>query len=92
VLPPATESPAPRWEGLPKAAAQNGILYRTLLMWIQRGHIQAHRFGPRLLQVDLNELDKLRVPIDRPAGKRTRTWTSPRPAPGRRYGSPAATG
>lgn len=66
----APESPAPRWASIPKAAAENSISYRTLLLWIQQGHIQAHRFGPRLLQVDLNELDKLRVPVDRPAQRR----------------------
>ncbi len=56
-------SPAPpRWAPLKPAAEQNGISYRTLLLWVNQGRIKAHRFGPRLLQVDLNELDALRVP------------------------------
>ena len=65
-MPPATPCFAP----LKQAAATRGISYRTLLSWIAQGRIQAYRFGPRLLQVDLNELDKLRVPVDRPAQRR----------------------
>jgi excisionase family DNA binding protein len=57
-------APARRFAPLKQAAAQNGISYRTLLLWISQGRIQAHRFGPRLLQVDLDELDALRVPVD----------------------------
>ena len=60
---PATAT-TPRWTPLRQAAEQNGIAYRTLLKWISEGRIQAHRFGPRLLQVDLDDLDALRVPVD----------------------------
>jgi excisionase family DNA binding protein len=60
----ATATAAPRWAPLRQAAEQNGIKYRTLLKWISEGRIQAHRFGPRLLQVDLDDLDALRVPVD----------------------------
>ena len=56
-------SATPRWAPLKQAAAQSGISYRTLLSWIAQGHIQAYRFGPRLLQVDLDDLDALRVPV-----------------------------
>ena len=56
-------SETPRWAPLTQAAEQNGIDYRTLLSWIHQGRIHAYRFGPRLLQVDLNELDAQRVPI-----------------------------
>jgi hypothetical protein len=56
-------SRAPRYVPLKQAAADNGIAYRTLLLWIRQGHIQAYRFGPRLLQVDLDELEALRVPV-----------------------------
>jgi len=58
-----------RFAPIRQAAEQNGIHYRTLLYWINRGDIQAYRFGPRLLQVDLDELDALRVPVD-PDGPR----------------------
>jgi hypothetical protein len=61
--------PAPRWAPLKQAAAENGIHYRTLLYWIKHGLIQAHRFGPKLLQVDLNDLDAMRVPVE-PTGPR----------------------
>ena len=63
----STSAATPRFAPLKQAAATSGISYRTLLSWIAQGRIQAYRFGPRLLQVDLDELDKLRVPIDRPA-------------------------
>lgn len=53
-----------RWAPLKQAAAQSGISYRTLLSWIAQGRIQAYRFGPRLLQVDLDELEALRIPVD----------------------------
>jgi excisionase family DNA binding protein len=60
-------SATPRFTPLKQAAAQSGISYRTLLHWVRQGRIQAYRFGPRLLQVDLNELDALRVPARRRA-------------------------
>jgi excisionase family DNA binding protein len=55
--------PTRRWAPLKQAAAQSGISYRTLLSWVAQGRIQAYRFGPRLLQVDLDELAALRVPV-----------------------------
>ena len=64
--------PARRWAPLKQAAAENGIAYRTLLLWIRQGHIQAYRFGPKLLQVDLDDLDALRVPVDLDTQERTR--------------------
>jgi hypothetical protein len=60
----SSKSATRRWAPLKQAAAQNGIGYRCLLGWIRHGYIQAYRFGPRLLQVDLDELDALRVPVD----------------------------
>jgi excisionase family DNA binding protein len=61
-----------RWAPLKQAAADSGISYRTLLLWIRQGRIQAYRFGPRLLQVDLDELDALRVPVDLGTRRRAR--------------------
>jgi excisionase family DNA binding protein len=60
----STSAATPRFAPLKQAAATRGISYRTLLSWIAQGRIQAYRFGPRLLQVDLDELDALRVPVD----------------------------
>jgi excisionase family DNA binding protein len=57
-------SETPRYAPVKQAAADSGISYRTLMYWIKQGRIQAYRFGPRLLQVDLNELDALRVPAE----------------------------
>ena len=53
-----------RYAPIRQAAEANGIAYRTLLLWIARGEIQAYRFGPKLLQVDLDELAALRKPVD----------------------------
>jgi excisionase family DNA binding protein len=32
----------------------------TMRDWIRRGVIPAYRIGPRLLQIDLNDIDRLR--------------------------------
>jgi excisionase family DNA binding protein len=52
-----------RFAPIRQAAEANGIAYRTLLLWIARGEIQAYRFGPKLLQVNLDELAALRKPV-----------------------------
>jgi excisionase family DNA binding protein len=58
---PATTTP--RFAPIRQAAEDNGIAYRTLLLWIARGEIKAYRFGPKLLQVNLDELAALRKPV-----------------------------
>jgi hypothetical protein len=37
--------------------------------WIKKGILPAYRIGPRLLQIDLNDIDRLRrrVPTVRPS-------------------------
>ena len=73
---PATTTP--RFAPIRQAAEDNGIAYRTLLLWIARGEIQAYRFGPKLLQVNLDELAALRKPVrlnprgDRAEARRSR--------------------
>ena len=68
-MPPATQCPAPAGNATESRRSERHLLPHPAA-WIPQGHIQAYRFGPRLLQVDLNELDKLRVPVDRPAQRR----------------------
>jgi excisionase family DNA binding protein len=55
---------APRWATLNEACTYTGFTKTTLKRWIKNGDITAVRFGPKRIQVDLNELDALRVPIN----------------------------
>jgi len=36
---------------------------RTIRRWIAEGRLRAYRLGPRLVKIDLDDLDKLAVPI-----------------------------
>lgn len=55
---------APRWARVTQAAEYSGIPARTLRRWIRTGVLPATRVGPRTIEVDLNEVDKLRRPVD----------------------------
>ncbi len=57
----------PRFASLPVGAAYAGVPVRTLRSWITRGLVPGYRIGPRLIQVDLNDIDDLRRRI--PAGR-----------------------
>ena len=58
---PATREP--RWARFNNAADYAGVPRRTLRDWVSRGRLPAYRIGPRQLQVDLNDIDALRVRI-----------------------------
>ncbi|MUL75705.1 helix-turn-helix domain-containing protein [Mycobacterium sp. CBMA226] len=49
---------APNLIGVPQAAEYADVHYRTMRRWIQEGRIRAVRVGPKLLKVDLNELER----------------------------------
>jgi excisionase family DNA binding protein len=54
----------PRWvTGLPAVAAYSGLPVRTLRDWVAKGLLPAYRIGPRQIQIDLNDIDRLRVRI-----------------------------
>jgi excisionase family DNA binding protein len=55
--------PAPRWASLKEAAAYSGVPAPTLRRWIAERRLPATRLGPRRIQVDLNDLDKLRTVV-----------------------------
>jgi excisionase family DNA binding protein len=58
------QRPEPRWvTGLPAVAAYSGLPVRTLRDWIAKGLLPAYRIGPRQIQIDLNDIDRLRVRI-----------------------------
>jgi excisionase family DNA binding protein len=62
--PAHTEPREPRWATL-KAASEyaGGVPVRTLRDWIAKGLLPAYKIGPRQVQVDLNDVDALRVRI-----------------------------
>lgn len=62
--PPRTE--ARRWGSLALGADYIGVSEKTIRRMISSGLITGYRVGPRLIRVDLNELDALASPI--PAG------------------------
>jgi excisionase family DNA binding protein len=53
-------SPEPRWATMKEAVEYSRIPWRTLRRWIGEGRLPGYRIGPRLIQVDLNDLDRLR--------------------------------
>lgn len=48
---------------IPDAAEQYGVHHSTIRRYISHGRITGYRFGPRMLRVDLNELDALLRPL-----------------------------
>jgi len=58
-------SPGPRWATVKEAAKHVGLSTRTIRRYIATGRLAASRLGPRRIEVDLNEVDKLRKPIER---------------------------
>ncbi|MBB1030507.1 helix-turn-helix domain-containing protein [Dietzia sp. SLG310A2-38A2] len=52
-----------RMSSLPEAAEQFGVSVKTLRRYISAGRITGYRFGPRMLRVDLDELDALLLPL-----------------------------
>jgi excisionase family DNA binding protein len=61
-----TEAAEPRWATLAEASEYSHVPEGTLRRWIAEKRLPADRVGPRKIQVDLNELDKLRTPIAPP--------------------------
>lgn len=65
---------APRWASFPEACAYAHLPPNTLRRYISEGRLPAYRIGPRLLQVNLDDVDRLRrlVPTVEPAPRRRR--------------------
>ena len=51
---------------IPAAAEHLGCAPRTIRRYIAQGRLSGYRAGPRLIRVDLNELEQMLRPI--PAG------------------------
>ena len=52
-----------RWGSLTLGAEYISVSEKTLRRMISQGQIRGYRVGPRLIRVDLNELDALASPI-----------------------------
>lgn len=52
-----------RYETLQSAADRLAVDTRTVRRWIAAGRLKAYRTGPRLLRVDIEEVDRLLRPV-----------------------------
>ncbi|MCT2031764.1 helix-turn-helix domain-containing protein [Dietzia cinnamea] len=52
-----------RLESIPNAAEAYGVSPKTIRRYIAAGRITGYRFGPRMLRVDLDELDAMLRPL-----------------------------
>jgi excisionase family DNA binding protein len=52
------------WVTIPEAAEYIGVSTKTIRRWITRGTIEARRFGPRLIRVNLASLDSSGRPLE----------------------------
>ena len=52
-----------RLESIPHAADYLGVSPKTIRRYIAAGRLTGYRAGPRLIRVDLNELDAMLRPI-----------------------------
>lgn len=60
----AEAAPAtPRWGDIQDVMAHLKVSKDTVRRMIARGDIKARRFGPRLIRIDLNQLDASSEPV-----------------------------
>jgi excisionase family DNA binding protein len=52
-----------RLTSVENAAHYADVGTRTIRRWIANGRLRAYRVGPRLVKIDLDDVDKLAVPI-----------------------------
>ena len=60
---PASPTQTHRWTSLTLGAEHIGVSEKTLRRLVASGRITGYRFGPRLIRLDLNELDAMLRPI-----------------------------
>lgn len=56
----ASRQLGPRWARIGDAAEYAGVPTRTLRGWISSGLLPAYRLGPKIIQIDLNDVDAMR--------------------------------
>jgi excisionase family DNA binding protein len=52
-----------RYETLQSAAERLAVDAKTLRRWIAAGRLKAYRTGPRLIRLDVDEVDALLTPV-----------------------------
>ena len=60
---PARRKPGSRLVGTTEAAEYAGLCTRTLYRYIADGRITGYRLGPKLIKIDLDELDRIITPV-----------------------------
>jgi excisionase family DNA binding protein len=58
-----THAPDRRWTPLTLGAEHVGVSEKTLRRWIAGGILTGYRVGPRMIRVDLDELEAIMRPI-----------------------------
>jgi excisionase family DNA binding protein len=53
----------PRLASISVAADEANVCPRTVRRWISTGRLKAYQVGPKLIKVDLNDLDAMLQPI-----------------------------
>ncbi|MGV0720564.1 helix-turn-helix domain-containing protein [Mycolicibacterium elephantis] len=56
---PAAESGQRRWSSLKGAAKHAGVSVNSIRAYIEDGRLTAYRLGPKLVRIDLDELDHI---------------------------------
>lgn len=51
----------PRLARLKTAAERYAVCQRTIRVWVAQGKITGYYFNPRVMRVDLNEIDRLLI-------------------------------
>ncbi len=67
-MPPTSNKSVRRLESIPQSAEYVGVSTKTIRRWISAGIITGYRAGPRLIRVDLNELDAALRPVPTASG------------------------
>ena len=57
------------WVTIQQAADRYQVSTKTVRRYITRGLIEAERFGPRLIRVDLNSLEDVGTPLQYAGGE-----------------------
>ena len=47
---------------IPEAADHMGVSTKTVRNYIDKGYLQAHRFGPRCIRISIEDINDLYVP------------------------------
>ncbi len=56
-------TPQRTYESLAQAAERTDVSIKTLRRRISAGQLRAYRYGPRILRLDPNDVDKLMRPV-----------------------------